>query len=120
MINNDRKFGGWRGVAAVAAAVAMLGVAPEPSRASDKHVKEAIIGGVVGVAIGAALSRKHQRNSVIYYPGYKPYYAPSGYDAYFAQSFSPSAGVMCYTAQRVCYNENGSVANKWSRRVFGY
>ncbi len=120
MKNIFHKLGGWRGVATVAASVAILGAAPAPSLAKNKHVEEAIIGGIVGVAVGAALSRKHQHDNRVYYPNYQPYYPPGGYDPYFAGSFSPSPDVVCYRAQRVCYNANGSVANKWSRRVFGF
>jgi hypothetical protein len=103
------------------AGLAMLVAVPAVADAkNNKHVEEVIVGGLVGLAVGAALSRKHQHNNQIYYRGYEPPYRPDAYDPYFARTFSPNSNVICYTAQRVCYNNNGSVANKWSRRVFGY
>ena len=87
--------------------------------AKNKHVEEVIAAGIVGIAVGAALSHKHQHNKQVYHPGYQPYYPAGGYDSYFDQSFRPSSDAICYPAQRACYNDNGSLANKWTRRVFG-
>ena len=60
--------------------------------------------------MGAALSDQHHHNKKIYYNGYNPPYAPGAYDPYFAKVYSPAANVVCYSAQRVCYNNNGSYA----------
>ena len=72
---------------------------------------------VVGAAI--ADSANHNKKKY-YYNGYAPPYGPGTYDPYFNQAFSPTAGVVCYPAQRLCYNNNGSVANHWTRNVYGY
>lgn len=104
--------------AAVTVGLALLAATSPAAMAKNKHVEEVIAAGIVGVAVGAALSHKHQHNSQIYHPGYQPYYPAGGYDTYYEQSFRPSSDTTCYTAQRVCYNDNGSVANKWTRRVF--
>jgi hypothetical protein len=89
-----------------------------PAQAND--VTAAIAGGIVGLAAGAALSQAHQHDKVIYYPGYVPPDPPRGYGPYYARSFSPDPGVICYPVQRACYRANGSFAPAWTSRVFGY
>ena len=81
----------------------------------------AIVGGVAGLAVGAAIADSaNQKKKKYYYNGYAPPYGPGTYDPYFNQAFSPTAGVVCYPAQRLCYNNNGSDANHWTRNVYGY
>ncbi|WP_421694119.1 hypothetical protein [Aestuariivirga sp.] len=81
----------------------------------------AILGGVAGLAVGAAIAdANHHNNRRIYYEGYQQPYPPGGYDAYFNRSFSPAPRVVCYPAQRLCYDANGTVAHKWTRRIYGY
>lgn len=81
----------------------------------------AIVGGVAGLAVGAAIADANKpRTKKVYYPGYVPPYAPGQYDPYFNQAFSPTTGIVCYPAQRTCYNNNGSVSGGWSRKVYGY
>ena len=75
--------------------------------------------GVIGLAIGAALSHKHKHNTEVYYPGYQPYYPPNGYDAYYGRTFSPKPGVICYDAQRACYDSDGTFSNKQMRLYYG-
>jgi hypothetical protein len=90
-----------------------------PAMAKHKNTKEAIAAGVIGLAVGAALSHKHQHNKEIYYQGYQPYYPPQGYNDYYARSFSPSPGVICYDAQRACYDRDGTFSNRWMRAYYG-
>jgi hypothetical protein len=104
-----------------AAAAVSLTLAPAAEAKNIGPTGAAIVGGVAGLAIGAAIAdanRNKRKN--YYYNGYVPPYQPGGYDPYFARAFSPSNDVTCYPAQRLCYNDNGSVAKHWTRRVFGY
>lgn len=83
----------------------------------------AIVGGVAGLAVGAAIADSYHNNNkkkVYYYDGYAPPYRPGQYDPYFNQAFSPGTGIVCYPAQRMCYNNNGSVSGVWTRKVYGY
>ena len=80
--------------------------------------KGAVIGGlVVGAAVGAALSKKHRHNTKIYVPGYAPY-PPGGYVPAWQQTFSPKPGVICYPAQRACYDGGGAYNPKWTWKTF--
>jgi len=106
----------------VAAAALLLAIIHQPAEAKGiSPTGAAIVGGLAGVAVGAAIAdaAKPPRPKY-YYNGYAPPYRPGYYDPYFNQAFSPTAGVVCYPAQRLCYHNNGSVANKWTRRVYGY
>jgi hypothetical protein len=81
----------------------------------------AIVGGVAGLAVGAAVGDAHaKKNKKIYYEGYAPPYPPGQYGPYFNQAFSPTTGIVCYPAQRACYNNNGTVSGNWTRKVYGY
>ncbi len=93
----------------------------QQAQAKHSDVGAAIAGGIVGLAVGAALSTKHHQNENIYYPGYQPPYPAGGYNPYWQQPpFSPAPGVLCYQAQQACYNVGGGYAGKWSARVFGF
>lgn len=73
-----------------------------------------VIGGfVVGAAVGAALSKKHRHRDRVYVPTYVPYPA-GGYGPAWAQTYSPAPGVMCYPAQRACYNVGGAYNPHWT------
>jgi hypothetical protein len=103
----------------VAAAVL---AAPHNAEAKNSNAAAAaIVGGVAGLAVGAAIADANRHKPRRYgYDGYAAPYGASSYDPYFQRAFRPSPGIECYPAQRLCYNDNGSVANKWTRRVFGY
>ena len=106
--------------AMVALAIAFTGAKTSEAKTMGPTAA-AIVGGVAGVAVGAAIADAANHNKKkYYYNGYAPPYAPGAYDPYFNQAFSPTGGVVCYPAQRLCYNNNGSVANHWTRRVYGY
>jgi hypothetical protein len=106
--------------AAIAAAFLLAGAPHGASAKTIGPTAAAIVGGVAGVAVGAAIADANRPKKKIYYEGYAPPYRPGGYDPYFNQAFSPSSGIVCYPAQRLCYNNNGTVANSWTRRVYGY
>ncbi|MCA3554187.1 hypothetical protein [Aestuariivirga sp.] len=122
---------------AAAAAVSLL-AATAPDARADKKISNtgaAIVGGIAGLAIGAAIADSANRNRRDYQPRYQPYPPPPPY-AYaqpypvyypqpvyrpaYARPFSPVASVVCYPDRGLCFNEsNGSIANKWTARVFG-
>ncbi|WP_395689918.1 hypothetical protein [Aestuariivirga sp.] len=107
---------------AVAAAAALL-LAGLPQVVQAKSIGPtgaAIVGGVAGLAIGAAIADANRPKKKIYYEGYAPPYRPGNYDPYFNQAFSPATGIVCYPAQRLCYNNGGSVSGNWTRKVYGY
>ena len=113
-------IGNFRKCILTAAALGMLVPAfTMEAQASRKHVREAIAAGVVGAAIGAALSHKHRHNNDVYYDGYVPPYQDNGYDDYWRKSFSPAPGVMCYNAERICYDANGTISHRNTFRIFG-
>ena len=103
------------------ASVALL-VAAEPAAQAKTMgpTAAAIVGGVAGVAVGAAIADAAKPKKKIVYPAYQPPYPPGQYDPYFNQAYSPVAGVVCYPAQRACYNNGGTVNGTWTRRAFGY
>lgn len=108
-------------LAGVAAAVLTLAAAPATQAKTMGPTAAAIVGGVAGVAVGAAIAdaAKPKKKKIVY-EGYAPPYAPGQYDPYFNQAYSPVAGVVCYPAQRACYNNGGTVNGTWTRRAFGY
>ena len=110
------------GLAVVAIATAMIANGSHQAVAKNNNsaVGAAIVGGIAGVAIGAALSDQHKHKTKVYYNGYAPPYGAGGYDPYFNRAFSPGGDVVCYPAQAMCYNNNGSVARNWTRRIYGY
>ncbi len=104
------------------AAAAML-VSAQPAEAKQMGpTAAAIVGGVAGVAVGAAIAdaSRHKTKKKIYYEGYAPPYEPGRYDPYFNQAFSPTTGIVCYPAQRLCYSNAGAVSGTWTRKVYGY
>jgi hypothetical protein len=107
--------------AGFAAAALLVAAQPAAEAKTMGPTAAAIVGGVAGLAVGAAIADSANHNKKkYYYNGYAPPYGPGTYDPYFNQAFSPTAGVVCYPAQRLCYNNNGSVANHWTRNVYGY
>ena len=105
----------------VAASVILssLSLAPTDAHAKRKHVKEAIAAGIIGAAVGAALSHKHRHRNESYYPGYQPRYPDGGYNDYYSNTFSPGGGIICYRAQRICYDPNGTISHRTTFRIFG-
>lgn len=112
-----------RRIVLAAAATIALVVMTQP-RAEAKQMgptAAAIVGGVAGVAVGAAIADAHaKKNKKIYYDNYAPPYPPGQYNPYFNEAFSPSTGIVCYPAQRACYNNNGTVSGSWTRKIYGY
>jgi len=108
-------------LAGCAAAALLMAAEPAAQAKSIGPTGAAIVGGVAGLAVGAAIADSANRNKKkYYYNGYQQPYAPGQYDPYFNQAYSPVAGVVCYPAQRLCYNNGGSVNGTWTRRAFGY
>ena len=105
-------------IAAIAAA-AILASVQHAAEAKISSTGAAILGGVAGLAVGAAIADS-QKKKTIYYEGYAPPYQPGAYDPYFNQAFSPTTGIVCYPAQRLCYNNGGSISGTWTRKVYGY
>lgn len=95
-------------------------VVPLSSKVRADDAGAAIAGGIVGLAVGAALSKKHHHHKDVYYPGYAPPYGPGGYNPAWNQNFMPSPTIICYPMQRACYNVGGGFSVKWTSRVFGY
>ena len=93
--------------------MAMTASAPAVSKTGA-----AVIGGAVGLGVGAAISKSKKQKKVIYYPGYAPPYPPGGYDPYWNRVTSPAPGILCYPAQYACYTANGSFSPKWTSRMF--
>jgi hypothetical protein len=87
-----------------------------PARADSTGA--AIAGGVVGLAVGAALSKKHKHSKVIIVPDYQPPYPPGAYPNAFAQSYSPIPGIICYPVQRACYDGGGAFNPKWTNLTY--
>ena len=106
-------------VAAVTAAAVLAGT-QHAAQAKINSTGAAILGGVAGLAVGAAIADSQKKKTKIYYEGYAPPYPPGAYDPYFNQAFSPTTGIVCYPAQRLCYNNGGSISGKWTRNVYGY
>lgn len=106
----------------VAMGAAILATGTSVSEA--KHIGPtgaAIVGGVAGLAVGAAIADSyHHRKKKIYYESYAPAYAPGAYGPYFGQVLSPSPGVTCYPAQRMCYHNTGGVSGHWTYKIYGY
>lgn len=119
MLTQDLAAFTLRNLAAIGFLSAALAAGTAPAQAKHKHVGDVIAAGILGAAVGAALSTKHHHSTQIYYPGYSPYYPPGGYNNYYARSFSPAPGVICYDAQRACYDPDGTFSNGWMRRIYG-
>ena len=125
---------------AAMAAVMLLVTSASGARA-DNHISStgaAIVGGIAGLAIGAAIADSANRNQGYNPPRYQPYpqpfpayaqpypayaqpaYYPPAYRPAYARPFNPSPDVTCYPGRGLCYNdENGTIARKWTARVFG-
>jgi len=100
----------------VGLALAICAVAPlsETASARDHGRTSAAIGGfIAGSAVTSALSPR----KVVVYPGI--YGPPWGPPPYPTDSFSPGAGVVCYSSQRACYRVGGAYSPKWTWMTFG-
>lgn len=81
--------------------------------ARDHGRTRAAIGGfVAGSAITAALS---PHKTVVYSGIYGPPWGPPPYPT---DSFSPAAGVVCYSISRTCYRMGGGYSPKWTWDIF--
>jgi hypothetical protein len=101
-------------IAAMSSALLFTEARPAPADSTGA----AIAGGIVGLAVGAALSKKQKHTTVIYAPGYQPPYPPGTYPNAWAQFFSPKPGVTCYPIQRACYDARGAYNPKWTAITF--
>jgi hypothetical protein len=103
---------------ALVAALALPFATITPQSAQAGKTEDAIAAGLVGIAVGAALSHKHKHRRDIYHRGYQPYYPDDGYDEYYSNTFSPGGGIICYRAQRICYDPNGTISYRATARFF--
>ncbi|WP_018185317.1 hypothetical protein [Kaistia granuli] len=102
-----------RNLAALALlAPALLLAQGAPSQAKDGRNSAAILGGLAGLAVGAAIADSANRNRDIYGAPPPPAYRPPA-------PFSPAGGVICYPEQRACYNNGGAYNGNWTWRVYG-
>jgi len=102
-----------RKLAAVAVlAPALLVAASLPGQAKDGRNTAAILGGIAGLAVGAAIADSANRNHDVY--GAPP---PAAYRP--PAPFSPAGGIICYPEQRACYNNGGAYSGNWTWRVYG-
>ncbi|WP_035831180.1 hypothetical protein [Kaistia adipata] len=99
-------------IAAALVAPALLVAQAGPGEAKDGKNAAAIIGGLAGIAVGAAIADSANRNRDIYGAPPPPSYNPPA-------PFSPSGGIICYPAQRACYNNGGAYNSNWTWRVYG-
>lgn len=96
----------------------------------------------VGIAVGlaaiiAAASSKKKNNDQYDRYGQQSYYQNNnGYNGYYNNnnnnnynnnnsynyndSFSPGKGIVCYRAQRACFDNNNNYNPRWSQREFSY
>jgi hypothetical protein len=99
-------------LAAALLAPALLMAHGAPVHAKDGKNAAAIIGGLAGIAVGAAIADSANRNQNVYGqpppPGYRP-----------PAPFSPQTGVICYPDQRACYTNGGAYSSNWTYRVYG-
>jgi hypothetical protein len=100
-------------LAAALLATALLMAHAAPSEAKDGRNAAAIIGGIAGLAVGAAIADSANRNPNVYGPPPPPAYNPP-------PPFSPATGIICYPAQRACYNNGGAYNSNWTYRVYGH
>ncbi len=127
--------------AIAAAAIVAMPLAEAQANNNISNTGAAILGGIAGLAVGAAIVDSAHQHPVYYppryaYPAAQPYPYAQPYPAYaqpqpayyprpayhpaYGAPFSPTGGVVCYPGKGICYNNNGSVAGKWTNRVFGY
>ena len=83
----------------------------------------AIVGGVAGLAVGAAIADSANHNKKkIYYNGYAAALcARAPMTPISTRPSAPTAGVVCYPAQRALLQQQRQrVPTHWTRRVYGY
>jgi len=99
--------------AAALLAPAFLLAQGAPGEAKNGQNAAAIIGGIAGLAVGAAIADSANRNNDIYGAPPPPSYRPPA-------PFSPAGGVICYPDQRACYNNGGAYSGNWTWRIYGH
>ena len=78
------------------------------AQAGHRATRTGIIAGIVGVAVGAAIVSSNRKKKD------RNYYRTSS-----RRVFYPSPGVVCYPSRRICYDDNGTIAHRSTRRYFG-
>lgn len=86
----------------------LLAAQATPS-AAHNSVGAAIAAGILGLAVGSALS--DGRDPRIYGP-------PAGVGYAAPAPFSPQYNITCYPAQRACYDSRGLYSAGWTYRTF--
>lgn len=99
-------------LAAALLAPALLVAQGAPGEAKDGKNAAAILGGLAGLAVGAAIADSANRNHDVYGAPPPPAYRPPA-------PFSPAGGIVCYPEQRACYNNGGAYNGNWTWRVYG-
>ena len=77
----------------------LLAASNSTPAAAHSDVAAAVAAGLVGVAVGAALSDNSHHHS-------------------HSNHFSPQPGVTCYDRQRACYHDNGGFAAHATREYY--
>ncbi len=106
-------------LSSILAVAALIGAEQSAQAGGISPGGAAIVGGVAGLAIGAAIADSARPKRPYYYNGYAPAYPPGQYDPYWNRVYRPDPNVTCYPAQRLCYNRYGAISDKWTRRVYG-
>jgi len=108
------------GAVAVAALVALGGIAGVETPALAKDNKNnnagAVVGGLIaGAVIGAAVASSTNHSKTIYVNPTPP--PPPRPDPWH-NAFTPKPGVTCYPVQHACYNGNGAYNANWTWKVY--
>ncbi len=112
-------------IAAPLLALALLLRGPAPAQAGNggnfaAGIAAAAAAGVVGAAVGAAITPQPDYDADLYPGPPPPPPAPAGIGpARNPPPFSPDASVICYPAQRACYDASGAFSGRWSWRIYG-
>lgn len=94
--------------------VVAMAATSAPVFAKNGQNAAAIIGGLAGIAIGAAAVSAASSD----YQHQDQYVPPPPPPPRYRAPFSPAGGVVCYPQQRACYNDDGDFLPTWTGRVF--